>query len=368
MNYSKIDALRLEKEAEDDIRVHLTSLTGTLCASDSVTNHEMAKLIGDFLPILGEGRPSIRGMVALPLHVLGSEIGHSDRYAPAASTHLLWWIAARFLDDLTDQGCFKISDGDALRRIFASFSLINHFAVEQIRQLSIHDTQKDLLLRELARGWNDGVEGQFRDLNAQLGSSTIESVMASYRGKTGAPYGMAAAMAAALGGCDLVRIAEWRDFGIQLGVLRQLANDQLDLETERFEDLKNGVSTLRIVHAVQRLSTRERDEFLSLANAARGSGEARIELTRRLRDRNTAQEYEEFISPFFEQARQSLTKFQGKLQHITALHRLADQAAEICFPISPDNKRRADEEIGHPSGASASHGAPGQHPIPDARN
>ncbi|TDC75534.1 polyprenyl synthetase family protein [Actinomadura sp. 7K507] len=274
-------------------------------------------------------RPGTNGMITLPLLVHAVETG--DPPAPAraiAVIHLLWWAAARHLDDLTDAPGAPSPGGVAAgTKVLAALAVGSHLPARLVADLPVSAGVRASLGDELSRCWLDAVDGQLRDLTCRASAATPASVLRSYEGKTGAPYAMAAASAACLAGADRRRVAGWRSFGRALGVVRQLVNDQRDLASGRHEDLANGTATYLLVHLLTSLPAARRREALALPAAARHSRSARAELTAWMLDDEVIDSYAASVAPLIEHAHGLLDTLGGEPGCVRELHGLVDETA-----------------------------------------
>ncbi|WP_243717686.1 polyprenyl synthetase family protein [Actinomadura sp. KC345] len=272
-------------------------------------------------------RPGVKGMVTLPLLVHAAETG--DPPGPArviAVIHLLWWAAARHLDDLTDApGAPSPGGAAAGAKVLAALAVGSHLPARLIADLPVTGGVRAALGDELSRGWLDAVDGQLRDLTGPAPAATPASVLRGYEGKTGAPYAMAAASAACLAGADRPRVDGWRSFGRALGVLRQLVNDQRDLASGRHEDLANGTATYLLVHLLTSLPAARRREALALHAAARHSRSAQAELTAWMLDGEVVASYADSVAPLVARAHGLLDTLGGEPGCLRELHGLLDE-------------------------------------------
>ncbi|MEU8346029.1 heptaprenyl diphosphate synthase [Actinomadura meyerae] len=271
-------------------------------------------------------RPGLHGMVTLPLLAHGAETGEPGPAAPVAVVHLLWWASARHLDDLTDApGPAGVPDRVAAgRKALTAFAVGGPLPARLLAGLPVPAATRAALEEELSRCWLDAVDGQLRDLTERPAVATPASVLRGYEGKTGAPYGMAAAAAACLAGADRGRVAGWRAFGRSLGVLRQLVNDQRDLASGRHEDLANGTATYLLVHLLSGLPAGPRREVLELHAAARRCAAARAELAARMLDEEVIEGYAASVAPLIERAHRLLDGLGGEPACVRELHGLVD--------------------------------------------
>ncbi|MFD0688564.1 polyprenyl synthetase family protein [Actinomadura fibrosa] len=294
----------------------------------------MSEFLADFLDsVRAKGsRPAATGIVMLPLLVHGAETGDPDPALPVAVAHLLWWAAARHLDDLTDAPAPPSPRDGAEHRaagakVLTALAVGGHLPVRLVAELPVPDAVRAGLVDELSRCCLDAVDGQLRDLAGRPSSATPESVLRSYAGKTGAPYAMAAASAARLAGAAPGRAARWRGYGRTLGVLRQLVNDHRDLASGRYEDLANGTATYPLVHLLTTLPAPRRRAVLALHEAARDSAAARAELASRMLDEEVADGCAASVAPLIARAHALLDGLGGKPDFVQDLHALVDAAA-----------------------------------------
>jgi len=314
---------------ENEIR----TLTAQLRSGDAAVDHAMADFVDGFLDrIEARGsRASIQGMVALPLLVHGAETGDPAPAAPAALIHLLWWAFARYVDDVADDGAGR-DPAETNRGILSAIAVCYHLT-ERVMAARAEPRTADRLRAELNRSCLAAVNGQLLDLSADPLTTDLLSVLRSYRGKTGSPYAMAAAMAAILAGCDENRTERWRAFGIEFGLLRQLVNDQRDLASDRNEDLRNGTATYLLVLYLDLLSVTERDKALRLLEDARAdsarSAAAVKELAARLLDHETLTSYRASLAPLVQRTRDLLDGMGGRAEYIAGLHGVIDDTLNL---------------------------------------
>ncbi|MFI0371759.1 hypothetical protein ACH35V_28165 [Actinomadura sp. 1N219] len=275
----------------------------------------------DLVPGKGAG-PGMDAAITLPLLVHGVETGEPGPARPIAVIHLLWWAAARRLDDLA---------GAPGEQALTALALGGHLPARLVADLPVTGAVRATLHDELSRAWLDAVDARLRDLAEEPSAATPESVLRRYEGRTGAPYGMAAAAAARLAGAG-PRCAGWRAFGRTLGVLRMLADDQRDLASGRCEHLAAGTTYL-FVHLLDTLPARRRHEALDLHAAAgvpgagTGPGSARAELAARMLDDDVLDSYAASVAPLVERAHSLVDVLGGDPGHGRELHGLVDETA-----------------------------------------
>ncbi|MFB6887795.1 polyprenyl synthetase family protein [Kitasatospora sp. NPDC056327] len=302
---------------------------------DAAADRAMGRALIGFLDrIAGRGSgPAVDGIVGLPFLVHGTRSADPAPAEPAAVAHVLWWVAARHLDDLSDAGPrpSAVADtGSADQDLLAVIGIACHLAAEVLDEGCRDDPELALRLRqELSRGWHRAIAGQLVDLTASAVTATADEVMAGYLGKTGAPYAMAAAMGAALAGCDEASVDAWRDFGARLGVLRQLVNDQRDIVSGRYEDLRNGTATLMVVQYLNSLSEPERAVAEKLLVGCADSAAAREEFAARLTEPSRLRAFAAGAGPLIDGLHASIDEAGGVGDYVAGLHELVDRTVNL---------------------------------------
>lgn len=325
-----------------DIQRRLRELAWRLEAADgphATADHAMAEAVSGFLDrIAGRGsQPAVDGIVALPLLIHGAHTGEPGPAAPAAMAHLLWWVSARYLDDLsdaeTDDAAAADAASDADSRLLSVIDIACHLSAEVLDEACADDPARALRLRqELSRCWHSAIAGQLTDLTANPATSTVDEVLASYRGKTGAPYAMSAAMGAVLAGCDAPRVDAWREFGERFGVLRQLLNDRRDLVSGRNEDLRNATATYMLVRYLCSLSGAERAAAEKLLAECAGSPAARERLAARLTAPERLRDVAAAVKPLIDGLHESVDQLGGRPKFSAGLHDLIDETVNL-YPL-----------------------------------
>lgn len=323
-----------QQRALAEVAAQASAMTERLLAGDSTGDRAMGTFVDTFfamIPLDGSSR-SINGIVMLPVLVFGAETAAPMRATPVALIHTLWWAAARYLDDMIDNPQLVRSDPAEFNRgVMTSIAVGNYLPLNVIGSLAVSDAVRYRLMTEYSNGCIDALGGQLTDLVLNAENATPDDVLRNYDGKTGAPYGMSAALAAQFADCDANRVDAWRSFGRTLGVLRQLVNDQRDLATGRDEDLRNGTATYLLVHLLGTVSTVRRAELIGLHRQARTSEEARGELKRAMLAADIVSSYAETIQPIIRTARDTLASLGGDPQCVTELATLIDETVSY-FP------------------------------------
>ncbi|MCP9274021.1 polyprenyl synthetase family protein [Mycolicibacterium arenosum] len=303
-------------------------MTERLLASDSTGDRAMGTFVDTFftmIPLDGSAA-SINGIVMLPVLVFGAETAAPMGATPVALIHTLWWAAARYLDDMIDDPQLARSDpADFNRGVMTAIAVGNYLPLRVFGDLTVSDAVRVRLITEYGNGCIAALSGQLTDLALNAETATPDDVLRNYESKTGAPYGMSAALAAHLADRDADRVEAWRSFGRALGVLRQLVNDQRDLVTERDEDLRNGTATYLLVHLLGSVSTARRAELIDLHRHAGTSEDARTELRRAMLAADVVSGYADSIQPIVRATREALASLGGDPQCVTDLSALIDE-------------------------------------------
>ncbi|MFE1290002.1 polyprenyl synthetase family protein [Streptomyces sp. NPDC058751] len=302
------------------------------------------------LDMLGPSAGSVRAAVAellahrtfayphsvLPMIVHAVETGAPGPAVPLAVVHELWWTSACYLDDLADgQVVFAagaLGESEALLATVIGGIPLPLLVVQSPR---IPRKARGPLSAEVVRCWIGAVEGQLRDLRADVGAATRDAVVAAYLGKSGAPYSMVTAMAARLAGCSEEKVELWREFGNVFGVLWQLFNDQQDILTGRNEDLANGTVTYLLACAVENADHGSAGHILELHAAARSSPAAEAALTDVLLAPEVLRLFEDGIGAFRDRAHRLLRELGGDTAHSAVLHDFVDRASPMLLRTAP---------------------------------
>jgi heptaprenyl diphosphate synthase len=310
-----------------EIARHLVDCAGPHGAADRA----MAEAVTGFLDrIEARGsQPAVDGIIALPLLVHGAYTGNPRPAAPAAVAHMLWWVTARYLDDLTDAG-ERTDKGDSASGLLAVVGIACHLCAEVLDAACPDDPARALYLRrELSRSWHSALSGQLADLTADPTTATCDEVLASYRGKTGAPYAMSAAMGAIFAGCDTELVDAWRGFGERFGVLRQLLNDQRDLASGRNEDLRNHTATYLMVHFLRSLPESERATARALLAECAESATARAQLAEWLTDPTQLHSLAASVRPLIDELHTSIDDLTEAPEFASGLHDLVHDTVNL---------------------------------------
>lgn len=329
------DAFELTTQrALADVAAQASAMSERLSASNSAGDRAMGTFVETFFAMipLDGSVPSINGIVMLPVLVFGAETAAPMRATPVALIHTLWWAAARYLDDMIDSPQLARSDPAEFNRgVMTAIAVGNYLPLNVFGDLAVSDPVRLRLITEYGNGCIDALSGQLTDRALNAETTSLDDVLRNYACKTGAPYGMSAALAAQLAECDADRVDAWRSFGRALGVLRQLVNDQRDLLTGRDEDLRNGTATYLLVHLLGAVSTARRAELLALHRQARSSEEARVELKRAMLAPDIVSGYAETIQPVVRATRDTLASLGGDPQCVAELAGLIDETISY-FP------------------------------------
>lgn len=298
--------------------------------------------IATALESLGPSSPAVRRSIAgllahqqmkyplsvLPLLVHACETGDPGPAVPLSAVHVLWWTSACYLDDLADgHGAHTPAGLGADEALLASVLSGQALPIRVVQAQPVPDAIRTALTREIVDCWIDAVEGQLRDLRCDLADASRDAVLAAYRGKSGAPFGMITAMAAILAGAQAERTERWREFGDVFGILWQLFNDQEDLFSGRDEDLRNGTVTYLLACALEETRPAARARVAELGRAAHASEPARARLRALLLAPAVLRRFEKDLATFRDDAHRVLDELGGEETYVAMLRQLVDQAA-----------------------------------------
>ncbi|MET7912054.1 hypothetical protein ABZS98_28070 [Streptomyces avermitilis] len=266
----------------------------------------------------------------LPLLVHAVEAGAPGPAVPLAAVHVLWWTSACYLDDLADShGANGPADLSVQEGLLAAMVTGHILPVKVLDSRRIPEPVRPALAAEIRDCWVAAGEGQLGDMSGEIGALPRSSVVATYRGKSGAPFGMITAMAATLAGGNAERILLWREFGFIFGILWQIFNDQEDITSGRNEDLLNGTVTYLLACALDDAPPAAGEHIRDLHTAARTSPVARAALADLLLSPSVLARYEKDINAFRDEAYRILSELGGDEQYLPVLRQLVEQASGL---------------------------------------
>jgi heptaprenyl diphosphate synthase len=310
----------LHRQVSSDIDAEIAAALEGLGPSSAAVRRSISGLLGH--------QQMKYPLSVLPLLVHAAETGAPGPAVPLSAVHVLWWTSACYLDDLTDGHGTHTPDGLGTdEALLASVLSGQALPIRVVQAQSVPDAVRNALTGEIVNCWIDAVEGQLRDLRGDMENASRDAVVAAYRGKSGAPFGMITAMAAILAGAGTERTELWREFGDVFGILWQLFNDQEDLLSGRDEDLLNGTVTYLLACALEETPPGSRARVAELGVAARSSEPARAELRARLLAPAVLRRFEKDLAAFRDDAYRVLDELGGDETYLPALRQLVDQAA-----------------------------------------
>lgn len=314
--------LDLHREVSQDIDAEIETALERLGPLASTTRNSVAKLL--------EHRKLRHPLSVLPLLTHAIETGNPKPAIPLSAVHLLWWTSACYLDDLADANGASISgeltENEAL---LASVITGNALPIQILLEQDLPESARSALITEILNGWIIGVDGQIDDMRGDIGSASRKSVVETYRGKSGAPFGMITAMAAIFSGTTAEKIELWREFGYVFGILWQIFNDQEDILSGRDEDLLNGTVTYLLASVIEDASPVSRERILGLCDAAGRSHQARSELASLLRTPAALDRYRAEIDAFRAEGYRILDELGGDGTYLRVLRHLVDHASQM---------------------------------------
>ncbi|WP_308296951.1 polyprenyl synthetase family protein [Streptomyces sp. ISL-44] len=331
---NSLSYLDLHRELSQDIDAEIAAALERLDPASATARTAVAELL--------EQRKLKYPISVLPLLVHGAETGFPEPAVPISAVHLLWWTSACHLDDLADGNGSAASDGlTENETLLASVIAGNILPVQIILSQQVPESVHGELLTEIVNGSIAAADGQMVDMRGDAAGATRGSVIETYRGKSGAPYGMITAMAAILSGTKCERVELWREFGYVFGIIWQLFNDQEDILSGRNEDLANGTVTYLLACAVEDAAPESRGRILDLCAAAGRSRQARGELASLLRAPALLDRYRADIDGYRDEARRLLDELGGDEVYLPVLRQLVDHSARMLLEpdLAPDNAR-----------------------------
>ncbi|MFJ6479378.1 MULTISPECIES: polyprenyl synthetase family protein [unclassified Streptomyces] len=320
--------LDLHREVSQDIDAEIDAALERLGPVASTTRNSVAKLL--------EHRKLRHPLSVLPLLTHAIETGNPRPAIPLSAVHLLWWTSACYLDDLADANGASISgeltENEAL---LASVITGNSLPIQILLSQDLPDSSRSALIAEILNGWIIGVDGQIDDMRGDICSASRKSVVETYRGKSGAPFGMITAMAAIFSGTTAEKVELWREFGYVFGILWQIFNDQEDILSGRNEDLLNGTVTYLLASVIEDSSPDAREHVLGLCAAAGRSPQARAELEALLRTPTALDRYRAEIDAFRAEGYRILDELGGDETYLPVLRHLVDHASQMLLEADP---------------------------------
>lgn len=321
--------LDLHREVSQDIDAEIDTALERLGPLGATTRNSVAKLL--------EHRKLRHPLSVLPLLTHAIETGNPKPAIPLSAVHLLWWTSACYLDDLADANGASISgeltENEAL---LASVITGNSLPIQILLSQDLPESARGALITEILNGWIIGVDGQIDDMRGDICGASRKSVVETYRGKSGAPFGMITAMAAIFSGTTAEKVELWREFGYIFGILWQIFNDQEDILSGRNEDLLNGTVTYLLASVVEDASPDSRQHILGLCAAAERSHQARTELAGLLRTPTALDRYRAEIDAFRAEGHRILDELGGDETYLPVLRHLVDHASQMLLEADLD--------------------------------
>ncbi|MEU9318284.1 polyprenyl synthetase family protein [Streptomyces sp. NPDC048295] len=252
----------------------------------------------------------------LPFPILGALGADEELAVPLTAFSRIWWTGAEVFDDVADGDFDPASVGlSGTQASIASVACMTLIPEASIEQLALPAVLRSRWLQEFTACQFDAAQGQLGDVSADAGASSWATVMRIYAGKTGAPYGRDAAMAAMLSDATDDAIRGWRVFGRLFGVLRQLANDRASATSTRDEDLANGTRTLLLALALEQAGSRGSEELQMLHSRAVEDVSARRLLRERLVRQDLAEVYNQRVGAIRLTLSELLTELTEPCEH-----------------------------------------------------
>ena len=234
---------------------------GLACPAEEILSWSVTR-------ILDRDQAGVSPFRLLALVVAGGCGLRLEQAIPVAAISRVWWAGVETLDDITDGEFDAARMGMPAAQAMVASTACLSLIPQKAAQFYATARLAAAWARELTDSSLRCADGQLRDLVPANGTVSWQQAMRAYAGKTGAPYGRDAAMAALTAGLPDDQVRGWRSFGALFGVLRQLANDRRGDGRADDADLANGTPTLLLGHAFAQLTEPGQDRLTRLRQAA----------------------------------------------------------------------------------------------------
>jgi heptaprenyl diphosphate synthase len=197
------------------------------------------------------------------LTVLASQVGPNagkvlDDVVKAAVVVELTHLASLYHDDVMDEAPLRRGSQSANARWGNTVAILTGDLLFARASQVVADLGAEAV-RVQASTFQELCAGQIHEtLGPVAGQDPVEHYLTVLAEKTGSLIATAGRFGAWFGGCDDATIDVLREYGEQIGVAFQLADDLIDLASESVEsgktpgtDLREGVSTLPVLYAQQ---------------------------------------------------------------------------------------------------------------------
>ncbi|MGN5376658.1 polyprenyl synthetase family protein [Streptomyces lasalocidi] len=262
------------------------------------------------------------------VRALLSATGSPAPALPLAVVHDPWWTTACCLDDLADSpDGQETADPEVDQTLLAVVAAGTPLPLPIVQKLRVPEPVRAALAAEVVRCWVDAAEGQLRDIGGEAVTATRSSVRKTCLGKSGAPFAVITAMAARLAGAASSAWRSRRAFGEVFGLVWQLFNDQEDILSGGFEDLRNGTVTYLLACCLEQATPDSAQRLTDVHSAAGNSAPARSALTRELLAPAVLAAYAQDCKELQHRAHRILDEPGGTEEYLTVLRDLVDQAS-----------------------------------------
>lgn len=315
---------------------HRRLVSGALASQIDTLTDDHPSLASAIIRLVDHDKSAYSPFRLLPFPILGALTSDPGPALNVAVLSRLWWTGAEVFDDLTDGAFDGEGAGLSAAQAFVSSSvcltLVPHLIIEQ---QDIPTALRVAWGREFAISSLQAAEGQLNDLSGSTSRVTWGTVMRTYAGKSGAPYGRDAAMTAMLAGLEGVDVEGWRAFGRLFGVLRQMANDRASKIVGEEEDLTNGTWTLLLALAMEEAGPEGAVAFSALRTGARQDGSSRRELLDRLAEPSLTGSYNNRIAIIRDKLSELLRTLAKPSEYRDLIHLMIDMSATTAYLFKP---------------------------------
>lgn len=268
----------------------------------------------------------------LPLLTCEAAGGDSDQAIPLMACWQLLRLSAKLLDDVVDvESAYPTPQAIDFA---VGLLFLAPLVLEELQSRGVPASRVEGLTRSLYQTSLRACAGQHAEITSHNDIDPDGWLIAA-RTKSGEPCAWAAWAGAMVAGANEQTLADFRNFGLHLGILLQVADDFNGIwRPSKFSDLRSGQLNLAVCYA-RFVAKGEQREFLGtlLKNAISGDDTAESEIRQFLIETG-AQAYMLVVGG--EQRQQALAALQRNDRPCPALVSLLDQIWPILADVESD--------------------------------
>jgi geranylgeranyl pyrophosphate synthase len=206
-------------------------------------------------------------LATLPAVVCIACGGDLCQAAPVCAAWRFFRLAAKIFDDVED-GDVRHGKAEQIN-VAVGLTFVGQLVLSTLAERDVPPDHVSFLAHRLSRAGILACGGQHADLTA--GVSDPDEWLQSAWAKSGIPLGWGAWAGALVAGAARGEAASYREYGRNLGVLLQVADDYNGVwHPDAASDLATGRPTLPVSYALSVASAEQRHELGGLFDAARG--------------------------------------------------------------------------------------------------